>query len=59
MQCKNIVFTSSSSVYPQTDGSIVDEGSDHDEVSSRGQILLDAEQVCLSVSPDLATPKCG
>jgi nucleoside-diphosphate-sugar epimerase len=57
VHCKNLVFTSSSSVYPQTDGSIVDEGSDHDEVSSRGQILLDAEQVCLSVSPDLAARK--
>jgi nucleoside-diphosphate-sugar epimerase len=47
---QNLIFTSSSSVYPQTDGSLVDEKSTNLGVSARGQILLDAEQVCLQVS---------
>ena len=46
---QNLIFTSSSSVYPQTDGSLVDEESTNVGVSARGQILLDAEQVCLQV----------
>ena len=46
---QNLIFTSSSSVYPQTDGSLVDEDSTTVGVSARGQILLDAEQVCLQV----------
>ena len=46
---QNLIFTSSSSVYPQTDGQLVDEGSSTTGVSARGQILLDAEQVCLQV----------
>lgn len=50
MKAKNLVFTSSSSVYPQTDGSIVDEESENLGVSARGQILLQAEKVCLGVS---------
>ena len=46
---QNLIFTGSSSVYPQTDGSLVDEGSANEGVSARGQILLDAEQVCLQI----------
>ena len=57
MGCESLVFTSSSSVYPQQDGSLVNEESDHSEVSPRGQILLGAEKVCLGVSPDLAARK--
>ena len=51
---KNVVFTSSSSVYPQTDGRVVDEGSDNHGVSVRGQILLDAEKICLGISPQFS-----
>jgi nucleoside-diphosphate-sugar epimerase len=57
IRCENLIFTSSSSVYPQQDGSLVNEESDHSEVSPRGQILLGAEKVCLGVSPDLAARK--
>ena len=38
-----LLFTSSTSVYPQTDGSLVTEQSNH-EVSERGKILLEAER---------------
>ena len=51
---ENLIFTSSSSVYPQTDGALVDEDSDTSGASPRGQILLEAEKVCLSVAPKLA-----
>jgi nucleoside-diphosphate-sugar epimerase len=51
---KNLLFTSSSSVYPQTDGSLVNEKSEHQGVSARGKILLDAERVCLQASEKLA-----
>ena len=44
---RSLVFTSSSSVYPQTDGSLVDEESDTSGASARGQILLSAERLCL------------
>lgn len=54
MRCENLVFTSSSSVYPQKDGCLVNEESHIAEVSPRGQILLDAEKICLSASPKLA-----
>ena len=37
---KNLIFTSSSSVYPQTDGSLVNEESENYEVSERGKIFL-------------------
>jgi len=50
----NLVFTSSSSVYPQTDGSLVNEKSDTSGVSERGQILVNAEQACLHASAELA-----
>ncbi|MFP6854224.1 MAG: NAD-dependent epimerase/dehydratase family protein [Opitutales bacterium] len=39
------VFTSSVSVYPQTDGSMVSEESSHEGVSERGALLLEAERV--------------
>ena len=41
------LFTSSTSVYPQTDGSLVTEDSGNNGVSPRGEILLDAEKLCL------------
>ena len=44
-----MLFTSSTSVYPQADGSLVDENSDHFGVSERGQILLNSEKLCLDV----------
>ena len=44
---RSLIFTSSSSVYPQTDGSLVDEESDTSGASARGQILLSAEKLCL------------
>ena len=47
---RSLVFTSSSSVYPQTDGSLVNEKSDTSKASARGQILLSAERLCLEVS---------
>lgn len=50
----NLVFTSSSSVYPQTDGSLVNEKSDTSGASERGQILVNAEQACLHASAELA-----
>ncbi len=42
------VFTSSTSVYPQSQGELVDEASSHESVSERGQVLLEAEKVCMS-----------
>jgi nucleoside-diphosphate-sugar epimerase len=54
IRCENLIFTSSSSVYPQQDGSLVNEESDHSEVSPRGQILLEAEKICLGASTELA-----
>ena len=41
------IFTSSTSVYPQCGGEVVDEDSGHEKVSARGQVLLDAEEVCM------------
>ncbi len=52
VKAKNLVFSSSSSVYPQTDGSLVDEESDTKGASARGEILLDAENICLHSSKD-------
>jgi len=48
-----LVFTSSSSVYPQTDGSLVTEESSSAGVSERGKILLAAERECLEGVPQL------
>ena len=50
------IFTSSTSVYPQCDGEVVDEKSSHEKVSARGQILLDAEDVCMSQNTE--SKKC-
>lgn len=56
--CRNLVekfpgvpllFTSSSSVYAQTDGSVVHEDSTTEPNRETGQILLDAENVVLAV----------
>ena len=49
VHCRSMLFTSSTSVYPQADGSLVDENSDHFGVSERGQILLNSEKLCLDV----------
>lgn len=49
VHCKSILFTSSTSVYPQTDSSLIDENADHNGVSERGQILLDSEKLCLNL----------
>ncbi len=46
------VFTSSTSVYPQTQGEVVDEESENEGVGERGRILLDAERECLSLNSD-------
>ena len=46
-QNSTFIFTSSTSVYPQSDGEVVDEDSGHGKVSARGQVLLDAEEVCM------------
>ena len=54
---RSLVFTSSSSVYPQTDGSLVDEESDTSQASARGQILLSAERLCLEASESVAVCK--
>ena len=42
-----LLFTSSTSVYPQIDGSLVTEEAENKGVSPRGEILLDAERLCL------------
>ena len=47
-----VIFTSSTSVYPQTDGELVDESSTNDGVSERGEILLEAERVCLELNAE-------
>ena len=43
----HLLFTSSTSVYPQTDGSEVDEDSDTEPSQPTGKILLEAEAVAL------------
>lgn len=45
-----LLFTSSTSVYPQTDGSFVSEESNHMGISERGKVLLDAEDLCRKAS---------
>ena len=47
-----VIFTSSTSVYPQTDGELVDESSTNEGVSERGEILLEAEKVCLELNAE-------
>ena len=51
---QSLVFTSSSSVYPQTDGCLVNEESSTEDVSDRGEILLAAERKCLSGVPQFS-----
>lgn len=58
LQAENLIFTSSSSVYPQTDGGLVDEEADTAGVSPRGEILLDAEKICLEVSRQWVRRSC-
>ena len=53
-RAKNLVFTSSSSVYPQIDHSLVDEKSDTSKASRRAQILLEAENLCLQATGKMA-----
>lgn len=53
-KASNLIFTSSTSVYPQTGGVLVDELSDTSGASARGQILLEAERSCLAHSRDFA-----
>ncbi len=45
-----LLFTSSSSVYGQIDGSLVNESSPAEPDRETGKILLDAEQACLAVN---------
>ena len=47
---KKFIFTSSSSVYPQVDGELIDEESSNCGVSERGELLLAAEKVCLALN---------
>jgi nucleoside-diphosphate-sugar epimerase len=54
---RSLLFTSSSSVYPQTGGSLVDEESDTTGASARGQILLSAERLCLEATDPVAACK--
>jgi shikimate kinase/nucleoside-diphosphate-sugar epimerase len=41
----HLLFTSSTSVYPQTDGSVVDESSDAEPARDTGRLLRDAENL--------------
>ncbi len=43
-----LLFTSSISVYPQSEGRSVDETSSNEGASERGQLLLEAEEKCLA-----------
>jgi nucleoside-diphosphate-sugar epimerase len=44
----SLLFTSSISVYPQSEGRSVDEMSSNEGASERGQLLLEAEEKCLA-----------
>ena len=44
----SLLFTSSISVYPQSEGRSVDETSSNEGASERGQLLLEAEEKCLA-----------
>ncbi len=46
----SLLFTSSISVYPQSEGRSVDEKSSTEGVSERGRLLLEAEEKCLAPS---------
>ena len=45
-----LLFTSSTSVYPQTDGSVVDESSPAEPRHGKGKILRETEELVLSAS---------
>ncbi len=45
---RRLIFTSSTAVYGQEDGSVVDEGSATEPVDYRGRVLLEAETVLAS-----------
>lgn len=47
---KKFIFTSSSSVYPQSKGEEIDEQAGHQGISERGKLLLEAENICLSLN---------
>ena len=49
-----LVFASSSSVYGQTDGSIVDESSCTEPLTETGRVLLDAEELVLGYGGSVA-----
>ena len=55
---QNLLFTSSSSVYPQTDGGLVNEKSETKYASPRAQVLLEAERSCLNAPSSLALKRC-
>ena len=46
----SLLFTSSISVYPQSEGRSVDEKSSTEGASERGRLLLEAEEKCLAPS---------
>jgi nucleoside-diphosphate-sugar epimerase len=48
-----LLFTSSISVYPQSEGRSVDETSSNEGASERGQLLLEAEEKCLASVVDV------
>ena len=48
-----MLFTSSISVYPQTGGALVDESSSTEGTSGRAELLLQAEEKCLSPTASL------
>ena len=48
-----LLFTSSISVYPQSEGRSVDETSSNKGASERGQLLLEAEEKCLASVVDV------
>ncbi len=52
---RELVFTSSTSVYPQTDGEWVDEATamDGTQLGPAGQLLREAEEILLSLAPRL------
>lgn len=51
-RCERFVYVSSTSVYGQTDGSIVDEYSPTAPTEESGQIVLEAEQLLRATRPD-------
>ena len=54
--CRRYVYTSSTSVYGQTDGSVVTEDSPTDPGSETAQILVETERQLLTAQPALGFP---